>query len=379
MDPRAVLRDRTLVLHIGLHKTATTYLQNALAVGREQLLECGVLYPRSGEVTEERESTREGAQSGQAQFTVAGDHRDLIASLAREVHDSTRTVVVSSEDFTLPRASRTPEQFLEMFDAFGRVEVVLVLRRQDRWIESWYKQRVDQYRAFETRSFGQFLAEEGPRVLDFHARFSPWRDGVGPGHFHALSYDDLDGGRDICRRILELAGADGRLAERIATTDVPRYASVRAIDTVGLRLLNTYRLRDRKVRTEAAREIYARAPHGDISLMSSAQRVQVERSYRPGNDRIAREWLHSDAPRFLDTDSDQEPPEPLTAREMVRYVDDVVAVCEAARQQARAARDSAPRRKGATSTGATEPAGTSTEGAVRRLTRWLRPRSRPRS
>lgn len=331
-------KDRRLVLHIGLHKTATTYVQNVLSSRRYDLLQAGVLYPLAGSgllargVDRATLSTRDGAQSGHALFTRPGDRHGPVADLMDELPDSVSTVLLSSEDFSL--GLMTPQDYLARFGGFGTVEVVLVLRRQDEWIESFYKQVVDQYGNFETRSFEEYLAQEGPRLLDFYTRFSGWRDAVGPDRFHVLSFDDLPGGGDvICRRLAEIAGVDGPLLDGLTSLGVPRYDSVRAIDTVGLRVLNSCRLDNRDLRVATARSIYAAAPVGEIELLTPKLRQAIKEAYAPINERIEKEWFSDPVPGFCFgaeiPDSSGAAP---SAQDLLDYMDRVIALCATARQ-----------------------------------------------
>ncbi len=329
------VKDVDLVLHIGLHKTATSYVQNVLSARRYDLLGEGLLYPITGAVDGVTVSTRDGAQSGHAHFTRPGDRSGLTSDLLSELPDSVSTVLLSSEDFTLPRPKPTPEELIGRFGAFGTVKVVLTLRRQDVWIESFYKQIVDQYGNFETRSFDEYLAQMGPSLLDFHSRFSPWRDLVGPENFRVLSYDDLPGGEAICRGILEFAGVGGPLLDEIASVPVPRYDSVRAIDTLGLRILNSYRLDSREARIRTARSIYQIAPESDIELMTPEIREGIQKVCGPNNERIEAEWFDHPVPGFrfgaaIDGTARSTP----AGQEVVAYLDQVIALCEAARKPA---------------------------------------------
>ncbi len=326
--------DVTLVLHIGLHKTASSYVQNLLSARRYDLLRHGVLYPFTGTVDSPSEATREGAQSGHALFTRPGDRRALVSELLNELPDAISTVLMSSENFTVQRRTPTPADYLRDLGAFGNVQVVLVLRRQDAWIESYYKQIVDQPGKFERRSFGDYLADVGPALLDFHARFSPWRDLVGPENFHVLSYDDLPGGHAIFRRLVQVAGVDSALLEQ-EPLDVPEYRSVRAIDTLGLRILNSYRIKDRDVRVRAARSIYAVAPDGDIDLMTENMRAAIRSTCGPINERIESEWFDEPVPGLrFGAPAPAAATDPPTGDEMVDYLDRVLSVCEQARAAA---------------------------------------------
>lgn len=324
-------RDATLVLHIGLHKTASSYVQNVLGTRRYDLLREGVLYPTTGTV-EGRSSTREGAQSGHALFTRPGDLGELVRTLVAERPDSASTVLLSSEDFSLVRRRLTPARMLSRLDVFGSVKVVLVLRRQDEWVVSLYKQLVDQYANFETRSFEEFVRQAGPTLFDYHVRFSVWRDLVGPENFHVLSYDDLDGGEAICRRLLEVAGVTGPLLDDVTSIPVPRYDSVRAIDTLGLRVLNSYRLPDRDQRIRAARAIYDLAPAGDLELLTPELRDGIQAACRSGNERIEAEWFDTPVPGLtFRTEPRSRAVETPSGIEVAAYLDQVLAVCDAAR------------------------------------------------
>ena len=317
-----------LVLHIGLHKTASSYVQGVLAAHRDELLAEGVLYPTTGLVDKAGTGTREGAGSGQALFSRRAAQPELHDRLLAELPDGVDTVLISSEEFTRPGPTPTPEQVLDRFAAFGTAEVVLVLRRQDDWIESFYKQAVDQFRNYETRSFEQYLRQTGLDLLDFRGRFAPWREAVGPEHFHVLSYDDLPDAAAACRRLLEISGVRGQVLERLDSVPVPRYDSVRAIDTLGLRILNSHRLGDRATRTRIARSIYDVGPAGDIELLSPEVREEIRTMCDPGNARIEAEWFTEPVPGFrFGSPPRSREVDPPTGLEMVQYVDRVLSLC----------------------------------------------------
>lgn len=330
-------KDIDLVLHIGLHKTASTYVQNVLSARRYDLIKHSLLYPTTGtNAPLAGERTRDGAQSGHALFTSRQLRRGLVPELANEMPPTATTVLLSSEDFSHARVE--PEQYSELLGRFASVKVVLVLRRQDVWVESLYKQEVDQYFNFETRSFGEFLAEEGPSLLDFHTRFSPWRDLVGPENFHVLSYDDLPDGTAIARGVLQVAGVDADDLGEFPGVEVPRYESVRAIDTVGLRVLNSYRISSREVRDGLAREIYAAAPAGGPILMTSEMRAGIQARCAEINARIEEEWFDKPVPGFrFGADVATEVSETPSGPAMLDYLDHVLALCESARREEMAA------------------------------------------
>jgi hypothetical protein len=110
---------------------------------------------------------------------------------------------------------------------------------------------------------------------------------------------------------------------------------VRPIDTLGLRILNAYRLDDRELRTRVARLIYAAAPDGDIELMTREMREGIQALCGPVNERIEREWFKEAVPGFrfgaaLDDSAANLP----TGSEIVDYIDQVISLCEGARKSA---------------------------------------------
>jgi hypothetical protein len=344
-------KDLDLVLHVGLHKTASTYIQNVLTARRYDLIQHGILYPTTGTYEEARVRTRDGAQAGHFQLTFRGGRRALLEQLLVEVPASVSTVLLSAEDLTHPRLR--PADHIEHLGIFRSITVVAVLRRQDTWIESMYKQAVDQWSDFETRSLADFVLDKAPRLMDFHRRLSPWREWVGPERFHVLSYDDLPDGAAILRRLLEITGVPSERLDEYPGVDAPRYDSVRGIDTLGLRILNGYRLQTRDLRNKVAREIYGCAPAGDIELMTPELRAGIQERCAPVNERIEAEWFSAPVPGFrFGTDLRREPPQAPSGEDLVAYLNRVVALCDAARElevgTARAAEDAgAPDEAGA--------------------------------
>ncbi|MCB0906845.1 MAG: hypothetical protein KDB63_06985 [Nocardioidaceae bacterium] len=326
----ARVRDRTLVLHIGLHKTATTFVQNLLSACRYPLLQSGLLYPSTGLSAADTGQTRDGAQSGHALLSRRGAsvYDKLLPALYRELPDDVATVLVSSENFTLFQRGVQPDEYLEAFRDFGRLKVVLVLRRQDTWIESYYKQLVDSYIDFETRSFAAFVESAGPELMDFYGRFGGWRDAVGADSFHVVSYDDTPGGVALARAIVEAAGGDGSTLDEAARLPLPGYHSVRGIDTIGLRLLNAHRFPDREQRSALARSVYVAPPAGDLRLLTPEIQRRIQADHAAMNAQIESEWFPTPVPGFrFGAELDLSSPTPPSGAELADYVDRVLGWC----------------------------------------------------
>lgn len=136
-------RGRTrLILHIGLHKTATTTIQIALRTHALRLARMGILFPRI---------CTSGTHHGLAKRWVPrlGPDYDLPGGplagwerLAREFAGSGRTVVLSSEEFSRVVAGPRGQlaELKSLLSAFDEVEVLCVLRGQIGFAQSVYVQ-----------------------------------------------------------------------------------------------------------------------------------------------------------------------------------------------------------------------------------------------
>jgi hypothetical protein len=178
----------------------------------------------------------------------------------------------------------------------------------------------------------RYVREVGRSLVDFHGRFTPWRELVGPENFHVLSYDDVPDAATICQGLLGIAGVHDLSAAELSQTSVPRYDSIRSVDTVGLRILNACRLADRDTRTSVARAIYDIAPDRDIELMSADLREEIQHMCRPINERIEAEWFGDPVPGFrFGSARGATTTSPVSGPEMVDYVDRVLSLCHDAR------------------------------------------------
>jgi hypothetical protein len=156
-------------IHIGLPKTATTTIQRFLTIHRDVLLQRGVLYPRSI-ARRDRESEQHRALSvavesesvpwlARLREEFAGT--DIVASLLEEV-DRTKpeTVILSSEALA----------FMSRPDALRRAlpecqaRILVYLRRQDRFLASFYNQLIKS--RLYTATFEEFLRPDATDAID---------------------------------------------------------------------------------------------------------------------------------------------------------------------------------------------------------------------
>ncbi|MEP2716297.1 hypothetical protein [Pseudophaeobacter sp.] len=128
---------RSLIFHIGAHRTGTSAVQNYLHHNRVALRQQGLFYPFGA-----RRHVHRINQLFSGACTPQALSADLLARIkaqeeragALELH----RVVLSDEDICM----RQDIGILGEFRSEFTVKVVFSLRRQDLWLESWYLQNI---------------------------------------------------------------------------------------------------------------------------------------------------------------------------------------------------------------------------------------------
>lgn len=297
------------VLHIGLHKTGTSALQNRFAAGRALLAGEGILFPATG-FGHLRHPTSPTATQGHNLFAHAirdGDAAKfsrLLRELAQERHGvRAPTVLLSSELFSAPICADAPAWWRRAIPARDEVLVVTFLRRQDHWIESYYKEMLGWGGVRETRAIGEFIAAEGDALLDYAARLAPWAKAFGAEALRTFSYDDVMAGPGLPATLLALLGRPS-LAGQLAP---PGEQSNPSLDGRLVELLLT-RNREQHLDRAAKKQLTARLlawraePDSEASprcsILTHGQRCELADRYREGNRQLAQTWLQDPAPRF---------------------------------------------------------------------------------
>ena len=157
----------SLCLHIGMPKTGTTAIQHFLNQNRQALISNGILYPKCGIPEFQHAALVKSIVSQHypwAKFNDAIDHFDPAAYINEVVEESRQRqctrVIMSSEFFwaapamqsDLPYHTVSPEnlEYLEgfvrrcreLFRVFDKTQIVVYLRRQDVWLDSFFGQQI---------------------------------------------------------------------------------------------------------------------------------------------------------------------------------------------------------------------------------------------
>ncbi|WP_417242553.1 glycosyltransferase family 2 protein [Celeribacter sp.] len=258
---------KRLVLHIGQHKTGSTYLQHQLIAHREALKSRGILVPLTGFAQEDQFDTRTGGTPGHQGllFALRAADEAVWDALWREVRKSgAHTVVISCENMGLPTASDREAAIaalMHRFSGFGTVDVVAFHRNPMRYAESFYREWVACGRAMGARSYDEFLVDFGAALLNLPTQVAPFEAATG----HPVKLADFDTARQgagIWPAFCALAGLDLDGHSGLPAAPAPHYKSYSRETTDFLRLVNMLQPY-LHIRQRILRGYFATAPDGD--------------------------------------------------------------------------------------------------------------------
>lgn len=222
---------RKMFLHVGLHKTGTTAIQDFLFLNRESLLTQGFLYP----ITEFHPLGQQrvayafnGEVNPHLNRSKVNQNDELFNKLSELINqDNYQTLIVSSENFT-PAGNRTAlRKIRNFFDDF-EINVIFYLRRQDKYKESLYREHIKLPNS-EVSSFENFKV---PYLLDYEKRLKPWMSVFGEENLIVRSYDYLVGnGIDVIDDFCHIVGLDVNNYEK------PKKKSNSTISNIAMELI----------------------------------------------------------------------------------------------------------------------------------------------
>lgn len=271
----------TLYLHAGVHRTATTSIQRFMRANFVALLGKGYLYPFG--------VARHNAVVSQVRYgTLSADElaQDLLRRMqAKGPH--VQSVVLSDEDISGIHDVTVFAPLARHFD----VRVVVSLRRQDLWLESWYLQNVkwqwDPSLAHAT--FAEFMARRDEFFwIDYASRLAEYEAVFGPGSVVAGVFERADMPQGPIDAFLAMIG----ITDQAGFGDKVHHNS--SLSPLASELMRQMPLDempgpDRKVFERAFLELDASlATNGSQLLMPHAQRQAVLADHAPGNAAVAR-------------------------------------------------------------------------------------------
>jgi hypothetical protein len=283
-----------IIIHAGAPKTGSTYLQKRLRANRELLLRHGVYVPVIESVAQMAGNakllatvlSRRPSLSFQRVFphidTAALKPERVVAELLADWRPADEAVILSAENF---RPDHAPA-LRRLLPASAPCVIVLFVRRQDLWIESYFNQLTKTAEVMgDLPAFVTRLCEtEGERFCrpDWHAHYEAWGDAF--GDCRIVFYDEVKS--DVFSAFLAAA----EIASPPCLHEVDRaQVSLDVHQLAYLLSLNSPSLAEFAKRREASAAAARRLPPaGATSILGNAERALLQRRFQPSNDRLLR-------------------------------------------------------------------------------------------
>lgn len=283
--------DADVIVHFGMHKTGSTYLQHHLVHYRKALLETGILFPHAGLQNDQTNTIRQGGLPGHFGLVTglreAGKH-NVWANLRREVNKSNaQTVVISCENMLFPlsgdRDTLLP-LLMEHLGMFRSIRAVAYVRRPDLYVEALYKEIVANGRRMGSRSLQEFMVDHGAPLTNLPALFAPIEAATG----QPVALGDFDTAvraQSLWPDFVNLCGLPRDLP---ALPDVPRYPSAGRNGTEAARIVNTL-IDDEVQRQRVLRDLFIALPPEPDShtILSPPERLALIDSFQQASGAFA--------------------------------------------------------------------------------------------
>ena len=194
-------------VHIGLPKTATSYLQTILWSNRDRLRACGVVVP--GEERRDHLWASRTVRDDPAQGRAPERHRTAFARLCDELASADGTGLVSHEFF----AACSPEQAAGMVAALPTDDVHVVVTAREplglfaaSWQESLKNGATTAMADYGRRVSPRSTAIWNWRTLDLRLVLERWSQAVPPERIHVLVLDPAAARDDVWHRFAAILG-----------------------------------------------------------------------------------------------------------------------------------------------------------------------------
>lgn len=150
-----------LVIHIGLHKTASTTIQDTLFHNRDLLHDHGLIYPFVGETRGHHGLVTRWIPMPRP-YALRGDPLDEWHRVAADYADEDGIVFLSSEEFSRAHPRRVDlDDLRRLAESYESVHLLCLLRNQRDFLQSVYGQVAHDRPAPEVRSFVRQALDSG--------------------------------------------------------------------------------------------------------------------------------------------------------------------------------------------------------------------------
>lgn len=309
-----------LLIHIGAPKCGSSLLQTALMRSRNEMKDCGVLYPLSGLIDVAHHKIPFSIRGESLGFTTTdgpGDFGEYVDKVVDEASSmDCRLVIISSEVFS----SFTQDDIrllAPLTEHFDSVKIVAYVRNQAGIIESTYKFNVLWDTTRESIFFESFLDKH--LASDYHSylsRLEKWRS---VGNFGNIVVKDFDVEirTGFVAAFLNIAQIGGLDALDVADSSVN--ASLYRVPTIVLRAFNECYPAERNSVIESLRKMQLEGFFSKEERLYTPSNIErISQCFRRSNEALRERFGVDLNSHILAIDKDHCKGESLTGDEICR-------------------------------------------------------------
>lgn len=295
------MKKKKLYIHIGTHKTGSTTIQSILENEKKKLLNEGILY--LGLFYDHAKGMKSLEEIDE--YLIKDFRQEVKKRIAQYEDRNPHTLVTSNEKFSghdrwMYRNSTILAKTLwQIFEPFGfDIKIIVYLRRQDKFLESAYKQKVKRDSSF---TFDVYLKEETEDIYNFYwdSFLDSYAEFFGKENIIVRSFDK----KNLLKKNSLIQG----FGNIIGSEYLKKY-SEKTVKNEGYSrdLLEIVRLSNEHLTKQQRREMRyllkdVDFPNNDTSFFSLEERKNLLSHFDESNSKIAREYLNDPSGELFST------------------------------------------------------------------------------
>jgi len=220
-------------IHIGMTKTGSTALQNFLEANRDNLDDENTIYPSTGIFHEHRNTANRTA--GHHGLIDAIKNQDLVLLErfhAEIANKGSKKLILSTENFFHCNAGIIHN--LQSMIGNVPTKIVVYLRRQDWWLESYYAESISGSHNKDSLSFSDFVLQCKAKLLNYFEILEAWAEAFGTDNIIVRPYNESGSKNDVVGDFCQIAKIDATEGARSVST---HEANISPLSKQGLILL----------------------------------------------------------------------------------------------------------------------------------------------
>ena len=280
--------NKELIIHIGTHKTASTSIQKYLIDNATALLADNIDYLPQLTTWSAHHSLGWvfGDRDDAIKKYCANDsNKDIIHVFANAVNKSKADkIVISSETLFRVKNCKKLERFKELLNKEITVKVIVYLRKQSKFLKSWYSELTTATYAKRSASFYSYF--KNPQYeLDYLEQLNKWANVFGKTSIQPYDFNDISVSSNITKHFFSrnLPHYKGEIINHNKRSSLP----LELIEVI--RLMNKHQIPDED-RLQIINLLQKYASNEKSTIHFSDFLSEIDAKYHTTNIELAREY-----------------------------------------------------------------------------------------